>query len=138
VLLFLGLIFLCYFVLEVATGKRVHPAQYILTGVVQIIFYLLLVSLAERIGFGLAFSLAGASAVALLSTDARWVFSSRLQALRALVTFTLLYVVIFLVLRAEDYALLIGATTSFSRSGCSYVPHSQNRLVQPASAGGRF
>lgn len=112
-LLFLGLIFLCYFVLEVATAKRIHPAQYILVGVGQIIFYLLLLSLAERIGFGWAFSLAGGSTVVLLSTNAGWVFSSRLQGLRALVAFTLLYGVIFLLLRAEDYALLIGAITSF-------------------------
>jgi len=112
-LLFLGLIFLSYFVLEVAVRKRIHPAQYVLVGVVQIIFYLLLLSLAERIGFDWAFAVAGASTVALLSINAGWVFSSRLQGLRALVTFTLLYVVIYLLLRAEDYALLIGAITSF-------------------------
>jgi inner membrane protein len=113
VLLFLGLIFLSYFVLEVVTRKRIHPAQYILVGVVQIIFYLLLLSLAERIGFDGAFLVAGVSTVALLSTNAGWVFSSRLQGLRALVTFTLLYLLIFLLLRTDDYALLIGAIMSF-------------------------
>jgi len=40
--LFLGLVFLSYFVFEATTGKRVHPAQYILVGIAQIIFYLLL------------------------------------------------------------------------------------------------
>jgi inner membrane protein len=50
--LFLGLVFLSYFVFEATTGKRVHPAQYILVGIAQMIFYLLLLSLAERIGFG--------------------------------------------------------------------------------------
>jgi inner membrane protein len=88
VLLFLSLIFLSYFVLEVATGKRIHPAQYILVGVGQIIFYLLLLSFTERIGFDRAFALAGAATVALLSTNAG-VFSSRLQGLRALATFSL-------------------------------------------------
>jgi inner membrane protein len=113
VLLFVGLIFLSYFVLEVATRKRIHPAQYILVGILQIIFYLLLLSLAERIGFDWAFAVAGAFTVALLSTNAGWVFASRLQGFRALVTFTLLYAGIFLLLRAEDYALLIGAIASF-------------------------
>lgn len=37
VLLFVGLIFLSYFAMEVATAKRVHPAQYILVGIAQII-----------------------------------------------------------------------------------------------------
>jgi inner membrane protein len=113
VLLFLALIFLSYFVLEVATGKRIHPAQYILVGVVQIIFYLLLLSLAERIGFDWAFAAAGGATVALLSTNAGWVFASRREGIRALCTFTLLYTVIYLLLRAEDNALLIGAVVSF-------------------------
>ncbi|HTW65165.1 MAG TPA: cell envelope integrity protein CreD [Bryobacteraceae bacterium] len=113
VLLFLGLVFLTYFVFEVGTGKRVHPAQYLLVGIAQIIFYLLLLSVAERIGFGWAFLLAGAATVALLSANAGWVFSSRLQGARALVTFALLYGVIYLLLRMEDNALLVGAIASF-------------------------
>ena len=36
--LFLGLLFLTYFVFEVTTGRRVHPAQYVLVGMAQIIF----------------------------------------------------------------------------------------------------
>jgi inner membrane protein len=113
VLLFVGLLFLCYFVFEVATGKRVHPAQYILVGIAQIIFYLLLLSLAERIGFDWGFLVAGTSTVALLSANAGWVFSSRVQGMRALATFALLYTLIYLLLRAEDNALLVGAITSF-------------------------
>jgi inner membrane protein len=36
-----------------------------------------------------------------------------MQGLRALATFTLLYLVIYLLLRAEDNALLVGALASF-------------------------
>jgi len=113
VLLFVGLVFLSYFVFEVTTGKRVHPAQYVLVGIAQMIFYLLLLSLAERIGFDWAFLTAGAATVALLSINAAWVFSSRMQGVRALVSFTLLYGFIYLLLRVEDNALLVGATASF-------------------------
>jgi inner membrane protein len=113
VLLFLGLLFLSYFVFEVTTGKRVHPAQYILVGMAQIIFYLLLLSLAERVGFDIGFLLAGIATVALLSANAGWVFSSRLQGLRALAVFSLLYMLIYLLLRLEDNALLVGAVASF-------------------------
>jgi len=111
--LFLGLLFLSYFVFEVTTGKRVHPAQYVLVGMAQIIFYLLLLSLAERIGFDLGFLFAGSATVALLSINAAWIFSSRLQGVRALAIFTLLYVLIYLLLRLEDNALLVGAVASF-------------------------
>jgi len=113
VLLFLGLVFLTYFVFEATTGKRVHPAQYILVGTAQIVFYLLLLSLAEKIGFDLAYLLAGGSTVALLSSNAAWVFSSRTQGIRALVVFSLLYSLIYVLLRIEEYALLVGAIASF-------------------------
>lgn len=111
--LFLGLLFLCYFIFETTTAKRVHPAQYILVGIAQIIFYLLLLSIAERIGFDFAFLIAGASTVILLAANTGWIFSSRLLAVRALMVFSLLYGLIYTLLRLEDNALLVGAISSF-------------------------
>jgi inner membrane protein len=113
ILLFLGLVFLTYFIFEATTGKRVHPAQYILVGIAQIIFYLLLLSLAERVGFDLGFVIAGSATVILLSTNAAWIFSSRLQGIRAFFVFSLLYGFIYVLLRLEDNALLVGAVASF-------------------------
>jgi len=115
--LFLGLVFLLYFVLEATTGKRVHPAQYILVGFAQVIFYLLLLSFAERIGFDFGFLVAGVSCVSLLAANAGWIFDSRLQALRALAAFGSLYLLIYLLLRLEDNALLLGAIASFAAIG---------------------
>ncbi|WP_260703228.1 cell envelope integrity protein CreD [Edaphobacter flagellatus] len=113
ILLLLGLVFLSYFIFEVTTGKRVHPAQYLLVGVAQIIFYLLLLSLAERIGFGPGYVIAGGATVLLLAANAGWIFASRLQAARAFVSFSLLYGLIYLLLTLEDNALLVGAIASF-------------------------
>jgi inner membrane protein len=112
--LFLGLVFLTYFLFEVHTGKRVHPAQYALVGVAQTVFYLLLLSLAEHFGFDLSFLIAGASTIALLSINTEWVFRSRTLALRALAVFTALYTFIYVLLRLEAYALLVGAIASFA------------------------
>ena len=112
--LFLGLVFLSYFIFEVTTRRRVHPAQYILVGMAQIIFYLLLLSFAERIGFDLGFLIAGIASVGLLSINAGWIFASRRQGFRALVVFALLYLLIYLLLRLEDNALLVGALASFA------------------------
>ena len=112
--LFLGLVFLTYFLFEVHTGKRVHPAQYALVGVAQTVFYLLLLSFAEHLGFDVSFLIAGASTIALLSVNAEWVFRSRTLALRALAVFTALYAFIYVLLRVEAYALLVGAIASFA------------------------
>jgi inner membrane protein len=84
-----------------------------MVGIAQTIFYLLLLSFAERIGFNYGFVLAGGATVILLSLNAEWIFSSRLQAARALAIFTPLYALIYVLLTLEDYALLIGAIASF-------------------------
>jgi inner membrane protein len=112
-LLFIGLLFLSYFVFEATAGKRIHPAQYVLVGLAHMIFYLLLLSLAERIGFDLGFLVAGGATVVLLSANAGWIFASRVQGLRALFAFGLLYFSIYVLLRLEDNALLVGAVASF-------------------------
>jgi inner membrane protein len=113
VLLFLGLVFITYFIFEATTGKRVHPAQYVLVGTAQLIFYLLLLSLAEKVSFDIAFLVAGIATVGLLSANAAWVFANRAQGFRALAIFAPLYTLIYLLLRLEEDALLIGATSSF-------------------------
>jgi inner membrane protein len=137
VLLFLGLVFLSYFIFEVTTGKRVHLAQYILVGIAQIIFYLLLLSFAERIGFELGFVLAGTATVTLLSLNAGWIFSSRLQGARAFVVFTFLYTLIYLLLTLEDNALFVGAIASFLAVAIAmYFTRNINWYsVLPAAAG---
>ncbi|HEY0564433.1 MAG TPA: cell envelope integrity protein CreD, partial [Terriglobales bacterium] len=98
-LLFIGLTFLTYFLFETRTGKRVHPAQYLLIGLAQIVFYLLLLSFAERIGFDWGFAVAAVATVALISNYAGWVFASRKQAVVAGVVFSCLYVLIYFLLR---------------------------------------
>ena len=112
--LFLGLVFLSYFLFEVVSGQRVHPAQYILVGVAQLIFYLLLLSIAERIGFDFAFLIAAVATVGLISAYAGWIFRGRKYGLRALAAFSSLYALIYVLLRLEDQALLVGAVASFA------------------------
>jgi inner membrane protein len=112
-LLIVGLVFLSYFAFEVTSGNQVHPAQYILVGLAQVIFYLLLLSMAERIGFDWGFLAAASATVILLSANAGWIFSGRRHAARALTLFTPLYVLIYVLLRLEDNALLVGAISSF-------------------------
>jgi inner membrane protein len=113
-LLFVGLVFLAYFLFETTTGKRVHPAQYVLIGLAQIIFYLLLLSISEHVGFDFGFLIAAGATVGLISAYAGWVFESRLQGVRAFAAFSFLYGLIYILMRLEDYALLVGALASFA------------------------
>jgi inner membrane protein len=63
--------------------------------------------------------LAGAATVILLSANAGWIFRSRVQGMKALAIFTLLYILIYLLLRLEDNALLVGAIASFLAVACA-------------------
>ncbi|MDE1162841.1 MAG: inner membrane CreD family protein [Acidobacteriaceae bacterium] len=111
--LFLGLVFLTYFIFEVRSGHRVHIAQYALVGVGQTAFYLLLLSFAEHLGFDLSFLIAGAATVLLFSFNAEWLFGSRQHSKQAFIIFGLLYAFIYVLLRLDNYALMIGALVSF-------------------------
>ncbi len=112
-LLFVGLVFLTYFLFESTAKKELHPAQYILIGLAQVTFYLLLLSLAEQIGFDFAFAVAATATVLLISAYAWMVFRSALRFFAALGAFSLLYALIYVLMRMEDYALLIGAISAF-------------------------
>lgn len=113
-LMFVGLVFLAYFMFETMQQRRVHPAQYVLIGLAQIVFYLMLLSLAERVGFDFAFLVAAGATVSLISAYAGWVFVSRLQGFVALGAFTALYGLIYVLMRLEDQSLLVGAFASFA------------------------
>jgi inner membrane protein len=138
-LMFVGLVFLAYFMFETQQGKRVHPAQYVLIGLAQIVFYLLLLSVAERVGFDLGFLIAAGATVGLISSYAGWVFESRKQGLVALAGFSLLYGLIYVLMRLEDLALLVGAIASFAAiAAVMYVTRRMDWYgVTAPPAGGR-
>jgi len=112
-ILFIGLVFIAYFLFEVLVGVRVHPAQYILIGIAQSIFYLLLLAFSERIGFGLSFLIAAGATVAITSGYAGAVFGDRKYILRAGIVFALTYGLLYVLMRMQDMALMIGALASF-------------------------
>jgi len=112
--MFIGFVFLAYFLFEVTSGARAHPAQYVLVGLAQTIFYLLLLAFSERIGFDFAFMIAATMTVGLTSFYAMTVFRSREYGLRALGILTGIYALIYVLMRAESHALLAGALASFA------------------------
>jgi inner membrane protein len=113
-ILFVGLSFLAFFLIEVLTGARVHAVQYLLVGAAQVLFYLLLLSVAEHRGFEEAYLWSSAATVGLTFLYAMSAFRSWFGALIVLGVLILLYGLLFMLLREEDYALLVGAMASFA------------------------
>lgn len=112
--MFIGLVFLTYFLFEATSGVRAHPAQYVLVGLAQTVFYMLLLSISEVAGFNQGFLLAATATVLTLSLYAGSVFASRWAMVKALVVFSALYSLIYVLMRQEDYGLLVGSIASFA------------------------
>ncbi len=112
-IMFIGLVFLAYFLFEVMIGTRVHAAQYVLIGLAQCIFYLLLLAFSEHIGFTLAFMIAAGATIAATAGYAGAVFGGTKYAVRAGIVFAGVYGLLYVLMQIEDFALMVGAITSF-------------------------
>jgi inner membrane protein len=111
--MFIGIVFLATLIFEAVSGKKAHPAQYILVGLAQSVFYLLLLSVTELIGFTPAFLIASSATVLLLSYYAGESFKSQAVAMRALVGLALLYAAMYVLMTLEDFALFAGSVAAF-------------------------
>jgi inner membrane protein len=112
-LLFIGLSFVAFFVFEILKKLPIHAIQYTLVGFAIATFYLLLVSLSEHIEFALAYGIASVCCVGLLLFYLRYVLRGFKHALAFAGILLLLYGVLYVIISAEDFALLMGASLTF-------------------------
>lgn len=112
-ILFIGLTFALFFVVELMQNKPVHPVQYILVGIALVIFYTLLLSISEFIRFDLAYIIAASATVLLITLYAKGHFKSWKVAGIFAAVLGSLYSFIFVLIRLEDTALLIGSIGLF-------------------------
>ena len=111
--LFLLLTFITLWLFEILNGIRIHSLQYLLVGAGMSVFYLLELSLAEHIGFLAAYIIASSAIVLLLAAYSTVVLQSSRRASVIAVITALLYGYLYILLRLQDYALLIGAIGLF-------------------------
>jgi len=112
--MFIGLTFATCLLFEMATGTRPHVTQYGLIGLSLCVFYLLLLSASEQIGFAPAY-LASASAVVTQATIYNWaLYRRRGPALAFGAILTGLYSGLYGLLQLEDVALLAGSLLLFT------------------------
>jgi inner membrane protein len=112
-LMFLGVAFLAVLVLELKSGRRVHAVQYVFVGLTMILFYVLLLSLSGHLGFTIAYLTASVATGGMLSLYVGRSLQSAAQGFIMLLVFLILYGLLYLILRLEDYALLAGAVAGF-------------------------
>jgi inner membrane protein len=78
-----------------------------------VLFYLLLLSLSEHIAFVWAYLIAATGVVLQISMYCFSILKSRKFALRVGALLSILYVLLYLLLRLQDNALLIGSVSLF-------------------------
>ncbi|MDR1149729.1 MAG: cell envelope integrity protein CreD [Spirochaetaceae bacterium] len=113
-ILFLIVPFLTLFLLEIFTKKRIHPVPYLLSGIGNAVFYLLLLSLSEQMPFYTAYLLAALAVTAMMTLYSRSLLPSWSKSWYMGLVVTLSYVLLYAVLNAESYALLIGSVGTFA------------------------
>jgi inner membrane protein len=111
--LFLIVPFLTLFLLEIFAKKRIHPVPYLLSGIGNAVFYLLLLSLSEQIPFYTAYIIAALAVSAMMTLYSRSLLPSWNKSWYMGLTVGLSYILLYAVLNAESYALLIGSTGTF-------------------------
>lgn len=123
-ILFIALTFTVFFFVEIMRKLKVHPIQYVLVGFSLCLFYLLLLSLSEQIGFGPAYIIASAAIVLMIGSYSRSIFKSNKLTIILTSILVLLYGFLYILLQMQDYALLMGSVGLFIILGSvMYLSH---------------
>lgn len=112
-ILLVMLSFVALLMVEIVKKIRIHPFQYILVGAALIIYYTLLLSFSEHIGYDLSYLISAISTVSLVVLYTRSFLPDgkvvSLFGALLLVFYTFIYVII----QAQDFSLLIGSVGLF-------------------------
>jgi inner membrane protein len=107
------LTFTAFFLIETTNKKSVHPVQYALIGFALILFYTLLLSFSEYVGFNAAYAIAGIATIGLITWFVKGILGSfKLSAFLSGILI-LMYSYVFTILQLQDYALLLGSLGLF-------------------------
>jgi inner membrane protein len=105
--------FTAFFLIELIYSRAIHSLQYLLAGAALCVFYTLLLSFSEYLGFPAAYGLASLATIVLIVWYLQSVLRSTPMAVFVGCLLTLLYGFIFVLIQLEDYALLMGSIGLF-------------------------
>ncbi|WP_028863779.1 cell envelope integrity protein CreD [Psychromonas aquimarina] len=113
-LLFILLTFSCFLLLEIFKTVIIHPLQYAFAGFSLAVFYLLLLSFSEHIGFNGAYAVSALACSSLLGVYVSGILKSTKEGIGFAVAVMVLYGLLYILLSAESFALLMGSILIFS------------------------
>ncbi len=106
--LFIAFTFLIMFFAEMSSTKRIHPIQYLIVGLALVVFYSLLVALAEHISFNIAFLIGSLTIIFMNTAYINSIYKNIKTTTIIGIALVILYIYLFTILQISDYALLLG------------------------------
>ncbi|MCC5917010.1 MAG: cell envelope integrity protein CreD [Cryomorphaceae bacterium] len=116
-LLIIVLTFLSLFLIESFAKKFINALQYILIGLALVLYYSLLIGLSEHLGFNTAYLISSIATSILVGAYVWGIFRSIAKGVMITALLSVFYVFIFVITKAQDYALLIGNVGLFIALG---------------------
>ena len=111
--LFFVLVFTTFFLFEVTAKQKIHPLQYLMVGAALCLFYLALLSVSEFIGFTAAYAIATLAATGLITWYCSYFLGGGARTLMIGGGLLGVYTFLYITLRQQDYALLMGTVALF-------------------------
>ncbi len=108
-ILIMLLTFSGFFLAEILFGLKLHPFQYLLIGFSLTVFYLLLLAISEYLHFNWAFLISSLAVISLIASYCSVILAQIKRGIFTGVLFALLYGFIFIMVKAEESSLLMGA-----------------------------
>jgi inner membrane protein len=111
--LFIFITFAAFFLFELVKQLKIHPVQYGFVGLAQALFFLLLLSLSEHIGFGISYLVASTATIGVIAAYLCSVLNGIKRGLLFGAVLTVLYGALYYLLQSEDHALVAGSSLLF-------------------------
>lgn len=108
-LLVLILTFAVFFLIQIVGKLVIHPLHYLMIGMALLLFYSLLLSFSEQIGFIPAYLIAATTIVVLIVWYAKAILKSIRFAVMSGLSLGLLYAFLLVIVNLEIYALIVGS-----------------------------
>ncbi len=112
-ILIILLTFISLLFTEMLQKRKVHLLQYVLIGAAMLIYYNLLLSFSERVGFNWAYLIASVSTIALIGLFIAALLKKKSPAFIFSFILSVFYGFIFVIIQLQDMALLCGSIGLF-------------------------
>ena len=113
-ILFIAVPFLAIFICEIYSRVRIHPVQYLLIGVADVLFYLLTLSFSEHISFFMSYLIATIVVCLAVLLYAAAIFRGKKWGVFIAAVQLVSYCLLYGILQSQDYALLLGSVMIFA------------------------